>query len=89
VWLLISEIFPMSVRSRAVAISVFTNFATNVGMTFTFPLIQDSLGNSGNFGIYCGLLVLSAIFVTFRVPETKGKSLEAIEQLFYPTKGVF
>jgi hypothetical protein len=83
-WLLISEIFPISVRSRAVAVSVFTNFATNVAMTFTFPLLQDAVGNSWNFAIYCFLLILSGAFVALKVPETKGKTLEAIEKLFYP-----
>jgi sugar porter (SP) family MFS transporter len=83
-WLLISEIFPVSVRSRAVAVSVFTNFGTNVIMTFTFKLLDRGVGNVGTFGLFCSLCLCSWVFVWFWVPETRGKTLEGIDRVFYP-----
>ena len=78
-WVLLSEIFPN--RTRAVAIS-FVGFI-NSGMSFlvqlVFPWELTNLGNSTTFYIYGLFVMCGLLFVIFKVPETKGKSLEGIE----------
>ena len=81
-WLLISEIFPLEVRGKAVSIAVVTNFFWNTVMTFLFPLELDYIGSAATFYIYAGILVISIFFIYSAVPETKGMSLEGIEEYF-------
>jgi MFS family permease len=77
--LLISEVFPLNVRGAAISIAVVLNFVTNIIMTLTQEVLLDFLTPSGVFFGYCGLALLSIIFVWRCVPETRGKSLEQIE----------
>ena len=81
-WLLISEIFPLSVRGQAVALAVQTNFGSNVVVSFAFAGVMHALGNTLTFGIFFTLTIYSLYFVHVHVPETKGLTLEQIEQLF-------
>ena len=81
-WLLISEIFPLEVRGKAVSIAVVTNFFWNTVMTFLFPLELDYIGSAATFFIYAGILIVSIFFIYSAVPETKGMSLEGIEEYF-------
>ena len=81
-WLLISEIFPLEVRGKAVSIAVVTNFFWNTVVTFLFPVELEYLGSSTTFYVYAGILLLSIYFIYSRVPETKGMSLEEIEDFF-------
>src|SRR5271156_506923 len=78
-WVLISEIFPNHVRSRAVSVAVSALWVASFALTYTFPLIERALGNSGAFLGYGTICMLGAIFVFVFVPETKGKTLEEIE----------
>lgn len=78
-WLMISEIFPLNVRGSAFSLAAITNFGSNLLVTFFFPSIMTSLGPSVAYWVYCGIAVLSIIFVHFIVPETKGLTLEEIE----------
>eukprot|EP00301_Raphidiophrys_heterophryoidea_P018011 c2991_g1_i1.p1 GENE.c2991_g1_i1~~c2991_g1_i1.p1 ORF type:complete len:103 (-),score=23.48 c2991_g1_i1:80-388(-) len=82
VWLLISEIFPNSIRSRAVAISVFTNFGANIVVAFSYSVMDNEIGLPATFLVYSALCVVSIGFVLQRLPETKGKRLEEIAKLF-------
>ena len=88
-WLIISEVFPLRSRSRALSLAVITNFACNLGMTFGLVPMQVALddlvpgyGQAILFGIYGALCVFSLGFVFCCVPETKGKTLEEIEEMF-------
>ena len=81
-WLLISEIFPLSVRGQAVALAVQTNFGSNVVVSFAFAGVMHALGNTLTFGTFFALTLYSLYFVHAHVPETKGLTLEQIEQLF-------
>jgi MFS family permease len=81
-WLLISEIFPLEVRGKAVSIAVVTNFFWNTVVTFLFPVELEYLGSSTTFYVYAGILLVSIYFIYSRVPETKGMSLEEIEDFF-------
>ncbi len=78
-WVLISEIFPNHVRSRAVSVAVSALWIASFALTYTFPLINRSLGSSGTFLGYGTICMLGAVFVFVFVPETKGKTLEEIE----------
>ena len=81
-WLLISEIFPLEVRGKAVSIAVVTNFFWNTVMTFFFPVELSIIGSASTFYLYAMILVSGIYFINKRVPETKGLSLEEIEEFF-------
>lgn len=80
-WVLISEIFPNTIRSQAVAIAVSTQWISNFLVSSTFPSLSEwSVG--GTYLIYAIMSLLSAVFVWKFVPETKGKSLEEMSRLW-------
>jgi len=80
VWLLLSEIFPLSVRGFAMGIAVFVLWCTNAIISFLFPLLNDALGSTGTFTLFVLVNIGSWVFVHRVVPETKGTSLEALEE---------
>ena len=82
VWLLISEIFPMEVRGRAVAIAVVTNFLLNTVTTFLFPVELELIGSAATFFVFAVILIASLFFINRYVPETKGMTLKEIERFF-------
>jgi SP family arabinose:H+ symporter-like MFS transporter len=77
-WVLISEIFPGAIRGRAVAVGVGTIWAACLIVAQTFPVLKEAVGPAVTFWIYAGCSFLSLVFVVAVVPETKGRSLEAI-----------
>jgi len=80
-WLMISEVFPVSVRGAAMSIAAVVNFGTNIGVTLTQKILQNVLTPSGVFFTYLALTGVSLVFVKIVVPETKGKTLEEIEDM--------
>ncbi len=80
-WVLISEIFPNKIRGQAVAIAVAAQWASNYFISSTYPAMMEFSGGM-TYGFYGLMAFLSAIFVWKMVPETKGKSLEEMEQLW-------
>jgi len=81
-WLLISEIFPLEVRGKAVSIAVVTNFFWNTLMSFFFPVEIDLIGTAATFYLYAVVLAWGIYFIFLKVPETKGLTLEEIEEFF-------
>jgi sugar porter (SP) family MFS transporter len=79
-WLIISEIFPTKVRGRAASIATSTLWSGTLLVTFTFLSLVDILKLWGTFAIYAALSGLCCIFVWKMVPETKGRTLEQIQQ---------
>lgn len=80
-WVLISEIFPNTIRSQAVAIAVAAQWVSNFLVSATFPSLSAwSVG--GTYCIYALMSLLSALFVWRMVPETKGKTLEQMSALW-------
>jgi MFS family permease len=79
-WVLISEIFPNRVRGAAVSISVSVLWIASFLLAFTFPLLNRNLGSSWTFWIYAAICFMGFLFIYVCVPETKGKTLEAIER---------
>ncbi|SDE91062.1 sugar porter family MFS transporter [Terriglobus roseus] len=79
-WVLIAEIFPNRVRSQAVSIAVSALWLASFALTYTFPLLNRALGTGGIFRTYGVICLLGWALVFFFVPETRGRSLEQIEQ---------
>ncbi len=79
-WLLISEIYPLNVRSKAMSVATVANWGANLIVAVTFLSIVKSLGRSGAFWLYAALTVASVLFTYFLVPETKGRSLEQVQE---------
>ena len=80
-WVLIAEIFPNTIRSQAVAIAVAAQWISNFLVSATFPSLSAwSIG--GTYCIYALMSLLSALFVWRWVPETKGKTLEEMSDLW-------
>lgn len=86
-WVLLSEIFPNSIRG-AMSIAVAVQWIANWVVSFTFPMMNDNVALVEKFNhgfaywVYGAMSVLSAIFVWRLVPETKGRSLEEIESFW-------
>lgn len=80
-WVLISEIFPNKIRGKAVAVAVAAQWAANYFISSTYPSMMEFSG-AFTYGFYGVMSVLSFLFVWKMVPETKGKSLEEMEQLW-------
>lgn len=78
-WVLLAEIFPNRVRAVAVATSTFALWVGSSTLTYTFPLLNVALGSYGTFWIYSAVCLAGFLFVSFMLPETKGKSLEELE----------
>jgi len=89
-WVLISEIFPNTIRGAATAIAVAFQWIFNFIVSSTFvPMYNMSLGSMGTnfghaftYGLYCIICVVAAVFVLKLVPETKGKTLEEMTALW-------
>ncbi len=78
-WLLIAEIFPLALRGRAMSLATVANWGFNLIVAATFLNLVGALGSAGAFLVYAILSVAALFFVALMVPETKGRSLEQIE----------
>lgn len=84
-WVVVSEIFPNRIRGRAMSLSVFFLWAGNFLVAQLFPYLLTSMGE-GVFTLFGLMCIACLIFVVFCVPETRGRTLESIEeQYFLPT----
>jgi SP family xylose:H+ symportor-like MFS transporter len=85
-WVLLSEIFPNSIRS-AMSLATATVWITDLIISWSFPVLDDNTWLTEKFHhgfaywIYALICILAVIFVWKKVPETKGKTLEQIEKL--------
>jgi len=79
-WVLISEIFPNKIRSKAISIATVSLWLAYSILVFTFPIIIESLGESVPFIIYAGICILGFLFIKTKLVETKGKTLENVEK---------
>jgi major inositol transporter-like SP family MFS transporter len=82
VWLLLSEIFPMTIRGFAMGIAVFVLWTVNAGVSFAFPPLVASLGATLTFGLFALINCGSLIFCYKFAPETRGRTLEELEDDF-------
>lgn len=79
-WVLISEIFPNKVRGEATSVAVISLWAAYFILVFTFPVLFEKWQEK-SFYIYSVVCVIGFLFVFFRVKETKGKTLEELEDI--------
>ena len=79
-WLLISEIFPIKVRGLGMSIGSLAHWGFNAIIAFTFLTLVNNIGMEGTFFLYAGVCVLGLIWGNYYIPETKGKTLEEIEE---------
>jgi len=79
-WVVISEIFPNRIRGAAMSVAVCALWIACFILTYTFPLLNAQLGAAGSFWLYAAICVLGFLFIFFKLPETKGKTLEQIER---------
>ncbi len=80
-WALISEIFPSRIKGIAISVVGFFNSLVSFSVTQVFPWELSNLGPTMTFAIYAALSLLALLFVKRFVIETKGKSLEEVEEL--------
>jgi len=78
-WVVLSEIFPNSVRGSAMAIATTALWIACFVLTYTFPILNKMLNASGTFWLYAIICLSGFLFILKKLPETKGKSLEEIE----------
>ncbi|PQE12104.1 Quinate permease protein [Rutstroemia sp. NJR-2017a BVV2] len=80
-WILIAEIFPISIRAKGTSIGASANWMNNFIIAFVVPPMLENI----TWGTYIWFAVWSALggfFIYFCVPETKGKTLEEMDQVF-------
>lgn len=81
-WVLFSELFPNRVRAVAISFVGFINSVVSFLVQLVFPWELTNLGSAPTFLIYGLFAALGLIFIVFKVPETKGKSLEDLQTVF-------
>ena len=79
IWVFISEIFPNEVRARGQSLGVFTHWAMNLVVSWTFPVLADASA-SLTFAVFCSFMILQLLWVLLVMPETKGVPLEDIKR---------
>jgi sugar porter (SP) family MFS transporter len=84
-WVLISEIFPNHIRGLASSVATVSLWLAYFILVFTFPILSAVLGTYGPFYMYAGICLLGFLFIQFKVKETKGKTLEQLENIIKHT----
>ena len=78
-WILLSEIFPNRIRGVAMSMAVLSLWIACFILTISFKPINLALGASGTFWLYGAICLVGFVVMYFKVPETKGHTLEEIE----------
>ena len=81
-WLLISEIYPLKIRNSAEGVAATFNWGSNLLVTLTFLTLVEQFGPSSTFWLYGVSAIAAWIFSYYFVPETKGRTLEEIEEFW-------
>lgn len=81
-WVLISEIFPNKIRGQASTVAIVALWGAYFILVFTFPILAKVLGTYGPFYLYAAICLLGFVFVLKKVKETKGQTLEELEDNF-------
>ncbi len=82
VWTVINEVFPGHIRGRAVAVATAVNWGSAFLVSQSFLSLIGAMGNSLTFWLFALFCGVAWVWIYFRVPETKGQSLEQIQQLW-------
>lgn len=81
-WVIISEIFPNDIRGVASSVAVVSLWAAYFVLVFTFPILAEHLGAYAPFYLYAVICLAGFVFIKTKVKETKGQTLEQLEQRF-------
>jgi SP family galactose:H+ symporter-like MFS transporter len=81
-WLVLSEIYPLQIRGRAMSVGTVANWSANLIVALSFLTLTQILGKAATFWLYAAVTVGAWFFAFLLVPETKGKTLEQIEAHF-------
>jgi SP family arabinose:H+ symporter-like MFS transporter len=79
-WVIVSEIFPNRLRSKAMSVAVVALWLANFLLILVFPVMLKKLGGAISFLFFDLMCIILLLFAIFKLPETKGKSLEEIEK---------
>lgn len=79
-WVMLSELFPLAMRGSAIGISVFFLWMANAFLGLFFPTIMEAVGLTGTFFMFAGIGLVALVFIYTQVPETRGRTLEEIDQ---------
>lgn len=89
VWVLLSEMFPNRIRSVAMSVAVAAQWGSNYIVSQSFPMVMESELNNDSFWngslpyfIFIGFMIILIVFILKYIPETKGKSLEELEEIW-------
>ena len=81
-FVVVAEIFPNHIRGRAMSVAIFFLWLSVYLVSQTFPMLLESIGSAYTFWIYMITSVMAFIFIWKVVPETKGKTLEQIQEMW-------
>jgi len=82
IWVLIAEVFPTAVRGQGQALGAFTHWIFSALITLFFPIAAAAFAPEKIFTFFCVMMVLHLLWAIFVVPETKGKQLEEMRDVF-------
>lgn len=79
-WLYMSELFPLQLRSRGMALASVANWSCNFLVVFLFPVAATTLGMTETMLVFAACCAIGALYAWRRAPETKGETLESLER---------
>ena len=82
-WVLITEIFPNHIRGVGISIATVSLWGAYFILVFTFPVLAKNLGTYGPFYLYAAICLLGFVFIKKKVTETKGQTLENLEESYF------
>jgi sugar porter (SP) family MFS transporter len=80
VWVYLSEIFPLHMRGFGIGVAVFALWVVNGFLSLYFPSMVAAMGITGTFFLFAAVGALALVFVITQVPESRGRTLEALEE---------
>lgn len=80
IWVFISEMFPNELRAYGQSLGSFTHWILAAVIANVFPFFANSFGPGYIFAFFCVMMVCQLLWVRFKMPETKGRSLEEIQK---------
>ena len=78
IWVFIAEVFPNNVRTKGQSLGCGTHWVLAALITLLMPHLLSLYDGQTIFGFFAGMMILQLLFVSFVLPETKGKSLESL-----------
>ncbi|GFP84451.1 probable polyol transporter 6 [Phtheirospermum japonicum] len=81
-WVYSAEIFPTRLRAAGASVSVAVNRLMNATVSMSFLSLSSAITIGGAFYLFASVAVVAWVFVFFCLPETKGRSLEEMEEVF-------